>query len=227
MKYFLLAVFCLFLIGNLTGEEERKKSPLRIIYKNRVNYKKGMDKKSRSILRNYLKISRIIRQYNNKKDLNLLNQVSLLLTKTAPISPHKNQQAYLLSLARDINKGVFKESGQKWMETEGNGIDLVIDSAKNLQVSIFKYHLEMNQKIEKYISSSDRVLEELKIKNKYLNISKIIQPILVADLIYSNNFSGYILVSPPVYAKGFTHGFKIIVFRNILLSHFNKVIKPI
>jgi hypothetical protein len=159
-----------------------------------------------------------------------------LLHQAAESAALESQKKYLSALAEDIAKGDLANSHSLWLQMTGQRVDMVLTGAKETQTEkekqgwqalVYVIDPAETKKVEAYVAEADRMMEKSEIK-KYLavDISAMIAPILVADLVSASQLDRLVWLAPEEPLKGVYPGFRLIVFKNALAAYFNHIMKP-
>jgi len=196
----------------------------------------GLDKESKKLLNNFMKVSKIIEQINTQnldKDiiLKLKKKISNLLIKASTFSTYEEQKKYLYSLSKNILKSKFISSNLKWMKMEKNKVDIIIEpetKSKKIKTFILLNDLEKSEQVCKYIQNIDKFLENLESSKSQIQIdSSVIPSIIVSNIIFPINLKRYILIKPDCEEYKRKIGYKLIILENIMKSYFKHSLKPI
>lgn len=162
-------------------------------------------------------------------------EVVPLLHQAAERSSLEPQKKYLSALAEDIVKDDLTNSYSLWLQLTGQRVDMVLTGAEETekekdrwQTLVYVIDPAETKKVKAYIAEADRMMEKSEIK-KYLAIdmSALIAPILVADLVYATHLDRLIWLAPEKPLNGVYPGFQLIVFKNAMAAYFNRIMKPI
>lgn len=198
----------------------------------------ALDDISKEQLRYFLQVPPLIEKINAGKEAGsnvkvLRRRAARLLKKAAEIARDTPQKEYLDALSADIKTHDFSSSQAKWLNQTGHKIDIIIHprskkKSRELKIFILLEHTEHTKKIEKYITAADKMLEKTPIREGLVPIdAALIAPIIVADVVYSFRPDQFMLAFPAVFEKDRNTNFKIVFFRNVLESYFNKFVKPL
>ena len=195
-----------------------------------------LDKESKGLLNNFIKISKIVEQINIKDSdqdmaLKLKKKISNLLRKASTFSTYEEQKKYLYSLSNDILKSEFTSSNLKWMKMEKNKVDIIIEpetKSKKIKIFILSNNLEKSEQVCKYIQNIDKFLGNLESSKNQIPIdSSVIPSITVSNIIFPINLKRYILIKPDYEEYKKKIGYKLIILENIMKSYFKHFLKPI
>ena len=196
----------------------------------------GLDKESKKLLNNFIKISKIIEQINTQnldKDiiLKLKKKISNLLIKASTFSTYEEQKKYLYSLSKNILKSKFISSNLKWMKMEKNKVDIIIEpetKSNKIKIFILLNDLKKSEQVCKYIQNIDKFLENLESSKSQIQIdSPVIPSMVVSNIIFPINLKRYILIKPDCEEYKRKIGYKLIILENIMKSYFKHSLKPI
>lgn len=196
----------------------------------------NLDKESKGLLNNFIKISKIIEQINTKnldKDiiLKLKRKISNLLRKTSRFSTYEEQKKYLYSLSNDILKSDFISSNLKWMKMEKNKVDIIIEpekKSKKIKIFILLNDLEKTEQVRKYTQNIDKFLGNLESNKSQISINSSLIPLIsVSNIIFPINLKRYILIKPDYEEYKKKIGYKLIILENVMKFHFKHSLKPV
>jgi len=195
-----------------------------------------LDKESKKLLDNFIKISKIIEQINVKDldqdmALELKKKISNLLNEASNISSNEEQKKYLSSLSNDILKGKFISSNLKWMEMRKNKVDIILEpetKSNKIKIFIFLNNVKKTEQVNQYIQNIDKFLENLESGKRQISINPSVLPsINVYSMILPLKLNRYILIKPESKEYKEKIGYKLIILENVMQSYYKQILKPI